>query len=404
MIRFLWGDAITKLRELPAEHVHCCVTSPPYWALRDYGTATWEGGDPACVHAVRTSETLEKQVRSSRLQDGKKTVGHQQEGYRQICHRCGARRRDQQLGLEATLDCLGWATGTPCGECYLCHMVQVFSEVKRVLRRDGTLWLNIGSCYIEKQEQGVPWRLALALQADGWWLRQDIVWSKANPLPESVTDRCTKSHEYMFLLTKSAKYFWDQEAVREDAVAGWNGSSFTSTHDIATKPNLGQGERIEPTGRNLRSVWHIPSEPFPGAHFATMPSALVERCLLAGTSAHGVCSACGAPWVRQVERTFVGSYHDHKNDGVQYGLRQNGAGPAKTWIPPKPTGWLPSCACNAPVGRAMCLDPFSGAGTVGLVADRLGRDATLIELNKAYIDMARERITSEAPLLVREAL
>jgi DNA modification methylase len=195
------GDCLDLLRSMPAESVHCCVTSPPYWGLRDYGTARWEGGDAECEH-VRLKRGDHSTIDGGNYQS--------REIYREACGKCGAVCVDGQLGLERT------------PEEYIAKMVEVFRELRRVLRNDGTLWLNIGDCYQggnrgtfgdlkPKDLVGIPWMLAFALRADGWWLRQDIIWSKPNPMPESVTDRCTKAHEYLFLLTKSARYYFNQE-------------------------------------------------------------------------------------------------------------------------------------------------------------------------------------------------
>jgi DNA modification methylase len=240
-LTILCGDALEQLRTLPDESVQCCVTSPPYWGLRDYGTAKWEGGDSNCDHitgrAVRTiTEASAKQSTNN---------GSWASETRDVCEKCGAKRIDSQLGLEKT------------PEQYVAKMVEVFREVRRVLRKDGTLWLNLGDSYASdagkcrnpgggensigktrkdagahplsrpnvthlramnlkaKDLVGIPWMVAFALRADGWWLRSDIIWAKPNPMPESVTDRPTKSHEYLFLLTKAASYYYDAEAIQE---------------------------------------------------------------------------------------------------------------------------------------------------------------------------------------------
>ena len=306
----LTGDCLEVLRGLPDGMAQTCVTSPPYYGLRDYGHAG-------------------------------------------------------QIGLEETPD------------AYVARLVDVFREVRRVLRDDGTLWLNLGDSYAsdskwggatggkhvkalhgdtgagrakrntglkDKDLIGIPWMVAFALRADGWWLRQDIIWHKPNPMPESVTDRCTKAHEYVFLLTKSARYFYDAAAIAEPAeYPGDDRHNRRDTRKIVDPFCADAGSRARtgnPTGetRNARSVWLIATQPYSGAHFATMPPALAERCIKAGS---------------------------------------------------KPGD--------------MVLDPFGGAGTTGLVADRLGRSATLIELNPEYARLARERITADAPLLVGAA-
>ena len=352
-IQILRGDCRDMLKTLPPDSVHCCVTSPPYWGLRDYG-------------------------------------------------------HDGQIGLEKS-----WPD-------FLTAMLEVFAEVHRVLRPDGTLWLNLGDTYNTgtssgrkattagkhsywenpsiayrvnanaiglkpKDLVGIPWRVAFALQEQGWYLRQDIIWSKPNPMPESVTDRCTKAHEYLFLLSKSPRYYFDAEAIAEPcspstharlsqdvqsqigserAHAGdktngnmkavgrksWKGLTFDGARDLAVRPDTGRKRAdvgsgiknnnsmdaalaIMPEKRNRRSVWTINTEGYREAHFATFPTALVEPCIKAGCPAGGTV-----------------------------------------------------------------LDPFGGAGTTGLVADRLQRSAILIELNPEYAAMAERRIRGDSPL------
>jgi DNA modification methylase len=315
------GDCRELLRAMPAASVQTCVTSPPYFGLRDYGVAG-------------------------------------------------------QIGLEQTPD------------EYVAQMVDVFREVRRVLRDDGTLWLNLGDSYLggggfapdapcnkaraegdpsawgkfnpagmnrmaSKQSAkpkrlaglkpkdliGIPWRVAFALQADDWYLRQDIIWHKPNPMPESVRDRCTKAHEYVFLMSKRERYYYDAAAISEPAthagkVLDYTGEQKNNKADPDLQRTAPRGRKIEiGDTRNRRSVWSITSEPFSGAHFATMPPALAELCVKAGSK------------------------------------------PGDT-----------------------VLDPFGGAGTTGLVADRLQRSAILLELNPQYADMARERVRADAPL------
>lgn len=308
-MRIITGDCRAVLRSLPSNSVHCCVTSPPYFGLRDYGV-------------------------------------------------------DGQIGLEQTPD------------AYVAEMVDVFREVRRVLRDDGTLWLNIGDSYSagngrrSSQPQtnitsvngvpvrmargatpsdaranlsttfagmpkpkdliGIPWRVAFALQADGWYLRQDIIWHKPNPMPESVRDRCTKAHEYIFLLSKGPRYYFDTDAIKEPAK-----QPFGRPSQVAQRKQraLGQnmtgtlGSNYGPEKRNRRSVWTVATKPFKEAHFATFPVALIEPCILAGCPAGGTV-----------------------------------------------------------------LDPFGGAGTTGLAAACVGRRAILIELNPEYVAIARKRL------------
>lgn len=335
-VRILIGDVRAKLAELPDESVHCVVTSPPYFGLRDYGVAG-------------------------------------------------------QIGLEAS----------PAE--FVAVMVEVFRDVRRVLRADGTCWINLGDSYANdgkwgghtggkhvkalhcspigrnkrytglkaKDLIGIPWRVAFALQADGWYLRQDIIWSKPNPMPESVTDRCTKAHEYLFLLSKSPRYYFDNAAIAENATAdhppGNKSHKGKTAYDAGdakhrTKEGLvaysarrrGLTPRHTPYAsscdqsglddvghggvRNKRTVWTIATQPFSEAHFATFPPALIEPCILAG----------------------------------------------------------------CPKGGTV-LDPFGGAGTTGLVADRHGRDAILIELNPEYAAIAERRIKKDAGMFAEVA-
>jgi DNA modification methylase len=354
----LHADVMDGLRSLPDRSVHCIITSPPYWGLRDYGV---EG----------------------------------------------------QIGLE------------PTPEEYVEKMVEVFREVRRVLRDDGTLWLNLGDSYNgsggaggdyapgglkagqpkypgrrisalkPKDLVGIPWRVAFALQEDGWYLRSDIIWHKPNPMPESVRDRPTKAHEHMFLLTKSRKYYYDADAVREPCVGG-TGWAKSHAHKAghgneATARDARLG--CNPLGRNRRDVWTIPTRPYKGAHFATFPPALVEPCLLAGTSERGACPECGAPWRRVTERgentgkngRYDASETTLRNDAAKHSGRI-GETPVHT------VGWQPSCACGTEeTVPCIVLDPFAGSGTVNLVAHGLGRSSVGIELNEKYIDIIKSR-------------
>lgn len=293
------GDCVSVLSTLPAGSVDCCVTSPPYFGLRDYGV---EG----------------------------------------------------QIGLEPTPD------------EFVAKLVAVFREVRRVLRDDGTLWLNLGDSYaaqggaqvkgtkqVEGSQEGawngetrrapdglkpkdligIPWRVAFALQADGWYLRQDIIWHKPNPMPESVRDRCTKAHEYVFLLSKSAKYYFDSDAIQEPSVYAGKTGNFNGKKKVGRSEQPTGNERSDAPSylvkdtRNRRSVWTVTTKPYKGAHFATYPPALIEPCILAGSRKGGVV-----------------------------------------------------------------LDPFNGSGTTGEVAIKNGRRYIGIELNAAYLELAKTRI------------
>jgi len=417
---------------LADKSVHMAVTSPPYWALRDYGTAQWEGGSAECDHKV-----------GNQVQDNK-APGAIVSGVRpgadtSRCKLCGAIRIDNQLGLEKLHDCLGWATGAPCGECFVCHVVAWAREVKRVLRDDGIFLLNIADSYAANRGYQVPdnkWgdvgnthgasvppglkpkdmclipsRVALALQADGWWVRSDIIWAKPNPMPESCKDRPTKSHEYLWLLTKSARYYWDADAVREEAEYGrreiTGGFHSGKENGDGHRSTIGTVKGADPSaGRNIRSVWQIATHPFPGSHFATYPPALVEPCIKAGTSERGCCPSCGKQWVRVVETNQLKLDNRETSGRVTGGTSMNsGAGNKLGGFHEYPRtrrvdttlGWRPDCDCDAgdPVPCTV-LDPFSGAATTGLVCQQLGRRYVGLDLSLDYIRMGRERCGIDA--------
>ncbi len=370
------GDCRTVLAELPAESVHCAITSPPYWGLRDYGIepVVWaqrDGFRPGCPHEwVEGSKEGEIWNAGKALSHGgtkQKSRSENPEQWSRVSHKhatcllCGAWRGT--LGLE------------PTPQLYVQHVVEIMREVRRVLRTDGTVWLNMGDSYSQdakwggasggknytsaaggysrerkhtglkpKDLCGIPWRVAFALQEDGWWLRSDIIWSKPNPMPESVTDRPTRSHEYIFLLTKAATYYYDNEAVREPILPqsavriakGYKGKFLARTREADPREVRDGGidaNRV-PSGRNRRSVWQIPTQPYARAHFATYPEKLVEPCIKAGCPKDGVV-----------------------------------------------------------------LDPFVGSGTTGVVARHLGRRFIGIDCKASYLDMARDRIVAAQPAL-----
>jgi DNA modification methylase len=416
------GDCHEVLASLLADSVDCVVTSPPYWGLRDYGTATWEGGDAECDHkGGRFERPGLSSKQASNHGSGGDEASHE-------CRKCGATRIDSQLGLERT------------PEEYVTNMVAVFREVRRVLKPSGTCWLNLGDSYAShdpggfrpgehlnsragreggrnragvygrhigfkpKNLVGIPWRVAFALQADGWYLRSDIIWSKPNPMPESVTDRPTKSHEYLFLLTKSSRYFFDADAVREQQVSDYpSGNGFKRDARLSYRDDNGARGNDEqwqpsPAGRNIRSVWTIATRPYPGAHFAVFPPELPERCIKAGSSEKGVCPECGAPWERvvEVERSYesnagkaarrsgvvtLGEGVPDRNDTTR-AAGDIRLGPT---VRTTTTGWRQTCDHNSPPVSAVILDPFGGSGTVGMVANRLSRRAILIDLNPEYL-------------------
>ena len=355
--RVIQGDCVEGMKTLPDECVHTVITSPPYYGLRDYGTASWEGGDSECNHTISMDTKWNDPKRGTSVL--RPEVAHRG-GSANTCHKCGATRIDQQIGLEETPD------------QYVSRLVEVFREVRRILRKDGTLWLNLGDSYAGHNSRasnngragygnpregivtriseglkpkdliGIPWRVAFALQADGWWLRQDIIWHKPNPMPESVNDRCTKSHEYIFLLSKSKDYYYDNVAIHEpikdvSALRMLRGVSDNHKHidgapgqtpHSMNQPRLNVRKQFDNTmggggtsfighsgykkadgtimikeTRNKRSVWTVTTKPYADAHFAVFPPKLIEPCVLAGTSEYGCCNDCGAPRERVTGRS-----------------------------------------------------------------------------------------------------
>jgi DNA modification methylase len=443
------GDALSVLRQMKPASIHCCVTSPPYWGLRDYKVPLqiW-GGKPGHVHEwgfellVKDTNQIDKRrwdhARNGRGEDqsmGKHPGWARRPGGDGKFCRCGAWQG--ALGFEPTPD------------LYVQHLVDIFHEVRRVLRDDGTLWLNLGDSYTRgnratydqardnkrnggtpprrspqpqglkaKNLIGIPWRVALALQANGWHLRSDIIWAKTNPMPESVLDRPTKSHEYLFLFSKRPKYFYDGISIREpfkspDRLYGPNWSQHKTAKLIEQGNRCTSGLHdgrsqygSSQLGRNRRSVWMIPTEPYRGAHFATYPTRLVEPCNRAGTGERGCCPACGAPWQRVVKRTSItpADYHgkwsvaDPQASGRRMlanvrARRLAGEHHDIPFPPPLTLRWRRGCNHPHQPVPATVLDPFCGSGTTGVVAQRLGRQFVGIDLNAEYVQMALQRIT-----------
>lgn len=434
------GDCRDVLKTLPAQSVHCVVTSPPYFGLRDYGSGEWEGGDPTCEHRVRTPSAVAKSQASSTLTStSREVVGHTKEGYRGVCARCGARRVDRQIGLEADV------------AAYVAALMDVFAEVWRVLRDDGSLFLNLGDSYAgsgkgptgkhgvghHEQRQGfhtpgraagviraksmmlIPERILLALSDAGWIVRDKIVWHKLAPMPSSATDRCTGAWEPVYHLTKQQRYYADMEAVREPhAEVSLRRLEYEErrTSDNGHKSQTRQGGmkanevKLNPNGANLRNVWSLSPAPFDASalgvdteHYATYPVELARRCVSIGTSDKGVCAKCGKPWVRVVASASLNPFCPRVEAGARSGSLDRGynenhgngmshdLGVVRTT-----TGWQPSCKCDAPVAPAVVLDPFAGAGTTLLVANRLGRHAIGIELNPKYARLEEARIRADA--------
>tara|TARA_R110002020_G_C16179441_1_gene764710 strand:- start:57 stop:1190 length:1134 start_codon:yes stop_codon:yes gene_type:complete len=365
------GDVVDRLQDLDNDSVQCVVTSPPYWGLRDYGTAEWEGGDVNCPHMRTTKISKDTSTGHKGMFEKGNVVGDAI--YKSKCPKCGAIRKDYQLGLEET------------PEKFVENLVKVFREIKRVLKDDGTVWLNLGDSYCSTRQMGtsgnsdnvgnaykkhqkkfdfgrtgktsivktneyrgrgktvkglkqkdligIPWRVAFALQTDGWYLRQDIIWHKPNPMPESVTDRCTKAHEYIFLLSKSEKYFYDADAISEKTITKDNVNRDRDTTRLNNTPGRTKMNGLKTNNyetRNKRSVWKINTKPYKEAHFAVFPEELPTLCIKAGSKEGDVI-----------------------------------------------------------------LDPFFGSGTTGWVAQRLGRAWVGIELNPEYIKIAENRFIQQ---------
>lgn len=379
----LIGDVREKLAELPSDHFHCVVTSPPYWSLRDYGVAG-------------------------------------------------------QLGLEPTV------------QEYVANMVDVFREVRRVLRPDGVCWVNIGDTYMSsaggkdgtgsrgyssqvssatqasvitgrqrrpvdglkaKDRVGVPHRLVFALQDDGWWWRDEVVWHKSQPMPESVKDRTTKAHEFIFMLSKSPRYFYDVIAASETATCDRIRGPAIHPDAVSTNGNAGLSRRDSGGIRQPRSVWKIATQPLKAAHFAAYPPELVRRCLIGSVSEKGCCPMCGAPWVRVTQKhrratrpgveskVYVNAPVNEESplqshSGDICGNRD----PQRHVTEVITTGWRQSCKCE-PLDPVPCrvADPFHGSGTTMKVCERLGLSYTGIELKPEYVQLSLDRPAVKFP-------
>ena len=434
--RILEGDVLNMLSTLADESIHCVVTSPPYWGLRDYGVEAraW----PLCSYIPMPGMS--------------------------------------EVTVPPMVCCLGLE---PTPEAFIAHMVLVFRDVWRVMRKDATCWVNMGDSYsanhgsgsvspVIKQASntgslldtsrkptsglkskdlcGIPWRLAFALQADGWYLRSDIIWSKSNPMPESVTDRPTKAHEYIFLMTRNERYFYDSEAVKENCTQdeyanGFRGGCYvagaTDNQEMGKRQTVGnkrysfsrKTNTTPPPGqpaqhredreevfysgrRNKRTVWNVATYPFKEAHYATFPPDPIRPCILAGTSARGGCPKCGAPWIRTSAKIDTGRTQK-KADGWDTGkgahvtIHRKGREKGETAQPVTvsiSTGWQPTCKCGLQVVvPCTVLDIFSGSGTTGVVSLQEGRDYIGTELSPVNVAMSVKRIEREAaqrPLLV----
>ncbi len=379
-------NCLTGLKKLPDNSIDCCVTSPPYYGLRDYGN-------------------------------------------------------DDQIGLEET------------PELFVANLSAVFEEVRRVLKPEGTLWLNLGDSYwggkgksgsqspeeadernkeglaiTSKNQQlggngytrptdkkhfeikpkdliGIPWMVAFSLRSAGWYLRQDIIWNKPNPMPESVTDRCTKSHEYIFLLSKSSRYYYDADAIKEPCKTFDNGIRDSDNSRLNNTPGRTRMAGLVTNDyevANKRSVWTVNTMPYSEAHFATFPERLIIDCIKAGSSEFGCCKDCGTPYKRQTESEFK-VHENWYGDKTKYTKNSRGtAGNSyKEKISTTTTGWTKNCNCQTnEVTAAIILDPFMGAGTTALVARKLNRNFIGFELNPDYIKIAETRLQNQLGMFI----
>ena len=347
-VTILQGDCRAVLRTIPDASVHCCVTSPPYFGLRDYGVSGQIGLEPTPEEFVAELVDVFREVRRILRDDGTLwlNLGDSYAGSgrggnptAETSTLQGSLASQEASKIKRGRDEIGATARQAAVTQRGSRLPAGFHEDARLSGAIGRAWVPPPSGLKQKDLIGTPWMVAFALRSDGWYLRQDIIWSKPNPMPESITDRCTKSHEYVFLLSKSGRYFYDAAAIREADL----GTDHPRNELHKPEPSGGvlpphQGIRRATgrngEGRNKRSVWHVATNPFPESHFATFPPALIEPCILAGCPAGGTV-----------------------------------------------------------------LDPFGGAGTTGLVADRLGRSAILIELNPEYAAMAERRIKGDAGML-----
>jgi DNA modification methylase len=393
------GDCRDVLAMLPERSVHTCVTSPPYFGLRDYGHDGQIGLEPTPDEFVAALVAVFREVRRVLRDDGTVwlNLGDSYAGS------WGAQSRGGPPSESSTLQGNGHRGGGP--KISDLSRVQIAAHPKST--RTGSI--PPGAEYKPKDLIGIPWAVAFALRADGWYLRSDIVWSKPNPMPESVTDRPTKAHEYLFLLSKGPRYYYDGDAIREphltadDArnredfdpsrgsfVGGGINDGRTRTSGASTWPDA---------GRNKRSVWTVATQPYAGAHFATFPPKLIEPCILAGAPERA-CGECRAPWVRVVERIDTGRRQKMADgwdvdEGGHGSFHRNGRAKGETGVPVmenRTVGFEPPCTHGDDTARGVVLDPFAGAGTTGVVALRHGRNFIGIELNPEYADLARPRL------------
>lgn len=421
------GDSLRVLRTLSDESVHCIVTSPPYYGLRDYKTGRWKGGDPKCDHVEHTSKDAHRSSTlggpGHRLPESNARFKSLERRYRSKCRKCGAVRIDEQIGMERS------------PQDYIDCLAAVFRECRRVLHSTGTLWLNLGDTYANTTAIGtkrpnspqarlapegraasnaqtvgipmegvkpkdrlmIPARTAIALQDDGWYLRDEIIWAKGNTTPFSGNDRTTPAHEMIYVFSKRPRYFYNIHAIKSTGLTklGKNETAvfFEKSYEIEFK--------VHP-----RSIWMMNTKPYKDAHFAVFPRELPRRCILAGSSEGGCCSQCMRPYEFELEQinpkaVTSGRHRTQADRSRDRGIRTiHRPDDVKNenlgqW---RISGWKPGCDCDAPRIPCVVMDPFFGAGTTGLVARSLGRSFIGIELSRDYARMARKRIMKDNKL------
>ena len=411
------GNTLDLLRQLPDSSIDCCVSSPPYWSLRDYGssaTAIWDAKE-GCEHSW-TSHT--QKWHSDRGNGKKKEVWDdkfQVEGTpSDTCSLCNAWKG--QLGLE------------PDFKLYIKHLADIFDEVKRALKPTGTCWINLGDTYSggkegntdEKNTQAntatfskpsqavpsksllqIPSRFAIEMSDRGWILRNKIIWHKKNCMPSSAKDRFTNDYEEIFFFVKSKKYYFEQQLEAMSNLT-LNDKRIGKAHNTGGKyledsgPNGGTPVRnrilnsINPLGRNKRAVWRIATKPHPFAHFAVYPEELIETPIKAGCP-EKVCDKCGKPMMTEQKRPPRPFVHRNKKDGdADLAI----GGQYQKWLDANPPIMItkPSCSCNAPFQAGIVLDPFIGSGTTAIVAQRLNRRWMGFEINPEYLQIANKRL------------